>query len=265
MPAGTQGYLLDQIPQFIAGAEGKEADKVSKALGRVIGDFFGRFTTPGKPVFEFLDLFDQEGQIARDPNVVEGDNLFTQTAVQRVMAKLPELKEDLPEFQPYFSNKAPVRAGEFFNTLTGVRVTPERPRIEREFVALNLDPYAFFGSTGDKVYDRAFIKESVPFVERRLNTLLDSERYKGYTLDQKRLAVATNMQETLGMARDITQAKMTSEDRDRVNKMRFNKLPPVARRAINELYAKENNGTTMDEAKDYKQVYKYEALIQRYR
>ena len=265
MPAGTQGYLLDQLPQFIAGAEGKEADKVSKALGRLVGDFIGRFTTPGKPVFEYLDLFDPEGQIARDPNVVEGENLFTQTVAQRVMAKLPELKEDLPEFQPYFSDKAPVRAGEFFNTLTGVRVTPEKSQIEREFVALNLDPFAFFGSTGDKVYDRAFIKQSVPLVERRLTSLLNSDRYKNFTLDQKRMAVATNMQETLGIARDITQAKMTGEDRDRVNKMRFNKLPPVARRAINELYAAENNGVTLDEAKDYKQVYKYEALIQRYR
>jgi hypothetical protein len=265
MPAGTQGYLLDQLPQFIAGAEGKEADKVSKALGRIVGDFVGRFTTPGKPVFEYLDLFDAEGQIARDPNVVEGENQFTQTVAQRIMAKLPELKEDLPEFQPYFSEKAPVRAGEFFNTLTGVRVTPEKSQVEREFVALNLDPYAFFGSTGDKVYDRAFIKESVPLVEKRLTSLLNSDRYKNFTLDQKRMAVATNMQETLGIARDITQAKMTASDRERVNKMRFNKLPPVARRAINELYAAENNGTTMDEAKDYKQVYKYEALIQRYR
>jgi hypothetical protein len=265
MPAGSQGYLLDQLPQFIAGAEGKEADKVSTALGRLFGDFVGRFTVPGKPVFEYLDLFDQEGQIARDPNVVEGENRFTQTAVQRVMAKLPGLKEELPEFQPYFSEKAPVRAGEFFNSLTGVRVTPERSRVEREFVALNLDPYAFFGSTGDKTYDRAFIKQSVPLVERRLTSLLDSERYKNFTLDQKRMAVSTNMQETLGVARDITQAKMTADDRDRVNKMRFNKLPPVARRAINELYASENNGVTMDQAKDYKQVYKYEALIQRYR
>ena len=265
MPSGTQGYLLDQLPQFIAGAEGKEADKVSTALGRIVGDFVGRFTTPGKPIFEYLDLFDQEGQIARDPNVVEGDSRFMQTAVQRVMGKLPELKEDLPEFQPYFSEKAPVRAGEFFNTLTGVRVTPERPRIEREFVALNLDPYAFFGSTGDKVYDRAFIKQSVPLVEQRLNALLDSDRYQKFTLDQKRMAVATNMQETLGIARAITQAKMTGADVDRVNKMRFNKLPPVARRAINELYAAENNGVTLDEAKDYGKVYKYEALIQRYR
>jgi hypothetical protein len=58
---------------------------------------------------------------------------------------------------------------------------------------------------------------------------------------------------------------MSATDRDRVNKMRFNKLPAVARRAINELYAAENDGKTMDQNKDYGQVYKYEALIQRYR
>jgi hypothetical protein len=77
--------------------------------------------------------------------------------------------------------------------------------------------------------------------------------------------MATNLQETLSMAREITQAKMTVEDRDRVNKMRFDKLPAVARRAINELYAQENDGKTMDQNKDYGQVYKYEALIQRFR
>jgi hypothetical protein len=181
------------------------------------------------------------------------------------MAKLPGLKEDLPEFQPYFSDKAPVRAGEFFNSLSGVRVVPEKNLIEREFVKLKLDPYAFFGSTGDKVYDRAFIKESVALVERRTTDLINSERYAGFTLDQKRLAMATNIQETLSITREITQAKMLGSDRDRVNKMRFNKLPPVARRAINELYAAENDGKTMDQNKDYGQVYRYEAMIQRYR
>jgi hypothetical protein len=225
----------------------------------------GRFTTPGKPVFEYLDLFDAEGQIARDPNVITSDDKFQQAAVQRVMAKLPELKEDLPEFQPYFSNKAPVRAGEFFNTLTGMRLVPSKPLVEKEFVKLNLDPYAIFGSTGDKVYDRAFIKESVPMVERRMTDLIESDRYKGYTLDQKRLAAITTMQETLGISREMTQAKMTVSDRDRVNQLRFNKLPAVARRAINELYAAEHDGKSMDATKDYGQVYKYEAIIQRYR
>ena len=265
MPAGTQSYLLDQLPQYIAGSEGKDADKVSVALGRLLGDFMGRFTTPGKPVFEYLDLFDAEGQIARDPNVITSDDKFQQAAVQRVMAKLPELKEDLPEFQPYFSNKAPVRAGEFFNTLTGMRLVPSKPLVEKEFVKLNLDPYAIFGSTGDKVYDRAFIKESVPMVEKRMTDLIESDRYKGYTLDQKRLAAITTMQETLGISREMTQAKMTVSDRDRVNQLRFNKLPAVARRAINELYAAEHDGKSMDATKDYGQVYKYEAIIQRYR
>jgi hypothetical protein len=79
------------------------------------------------------------------------------------------------------------------------------------------------------------------------------------------MAMATNMQEVLGVAREITQAKMSGTDRDRINKMRFNKLPPVARRAINELYAAENDGKTLDQNKDYGQVYKYEALIQRFR
>ena len=269
MPAGSQASMIDELPNILAGEEGKGTDRVAKAVGRLLGDFAGRFTTPGKSVFEYLDLFDEGGQVARDPNVVEGGTGFVgtaqQAAVQRVMAKLPELKEELPEFQPYFSDKAPVRAGEFFNSLSGVRLTPRKGPIEREFVKLNLDPYAFFGSTGDKTYDRAFIKTSIPYVESRITGLINSDRYNSYTTDQKRIAMATNLQETLGMAREITQAKMTASDRDRVNKMKFNKLPAVARRAINDLYANDHEGKSMDQAKDYGQVYKYEAMIQRYR
>jgi hypothetical protein len=269
MPAGTQASMLDELPNIIAGTEGKATERAGKAIGRIVGDFAGRFTTPAKALFEYFDAFDKESQIARDPNIVEGQGEFwksaQQAAVQRVMAKIPGLKEKLPEFQPYFSEKAPVRAGEFFNSLSGVRVTPQKNEIEREFVKLKLDPYAFFGSTGDKVYDRAFIKTSVPYVENRITGLIKSDRYQGYTLDQKRMAMATNLQETLGMAREITQAKMTASDRDRVNTMKFNKLPAVARRAINELYANDHGGESMDKAKDYGQVYKYEALIQQFR
>jgi hypothetical protein len=270
MPAGTQGTLLDTLPQYLSGAEGKDVDKLSIALGRMFGDFAGRFVTPGKPVFEYLDLFDEEAQLARDPNVMQGPvtedrGLFLQSAQQRVMSKIPGLKEELPTFQPYFSNQAPVRAGEFFNSLTGMRVTPPKPVVEKEFVKLNLDPYAFFGSTGDKVYDRAFIAASVPRVESMVGNLINSDRYKSYSVDQKRIAMRNNMEMALSIARAETQAKMTSADKDRVNKMKFDKNPAVVRRAINELYAQENNGKTLEEAKDYGQVYKYEALIQRYR
>lgn len=270
MPAGSQATLLDTLPKYLSGAEGKDVDKVSIALGRLFGDFAGRFVTPGKPVFEYLDMFDEEAQKARDPNVMQGPvtedrGLFLQSAQQRIMAKIPGLKEQLPEFQPYFSNQAPVRAGEFFNSLTGMRVTPPKPVVEQEFVKLNLDPYAFFGSTGDKVYDRAFIADSVPRVESMVGNLINSDRYKGFTTDQKRIAMRNNMEMALQISRAVVQGKMSAEDRDRVNKMKFDKHPSVVRRAINELYAQDHGGKTMDEAKDYGQVYKYEALIQRFR
>lgn len=270
LPAGSQATLLNSLPELIAGAEGSKIDKAKIALGRALGDFAGRFVTPGKPVFEYLDLFDEEAQIARDPNVIQGPvtedrSVFLQSAKQRVMAKLPGLKEDLPEFQPYFSEKAPVRAGEFFNSLTGVRVTPERNAVESEFVKLKLDPYAFFGSTGDKIYDRAFIKNAVPKVENIVGNLLKSDRYSQFTTDQKRIAVRNNMELALGIARAQTEAGMMTQDIDRVYKMRFDKLPSVVRRAINEMYATDNEGKTLEENKDYRQVFKYEALVQRFR
>ena len=274
MPAGTQLGLLNELPKALAGTEGKLTERLSIALGRVVGDFFGRFTTPIKSITEYLDLFDKEGQIARDPNVVdtlgreEGLLGLTKTAgqaaVQRVIAKIPELKENLPEFQPYFSEKAPVRAGEFFNSLTGIRNVPEKGAVEQEFVKLKIDPYAVFGSTGDKVYDRAFIKAAVPLMESRITTLLKSERYQTYTPTQKKLAFVENLigeEGALSIARQTTQAQMMAKDRDRVNRMKFNKLPAVARTAINELYAKDHNGRTMDENKDYGKVYAYEYRI----
>ena len=73
------------------------------------------------------------------------------------------------------------------------------------------------------------------------------------------------MQTALSTGRQFTQSKMLSADRDRVNKMSFNKLPVIERRAINELYAQDNDGRTMDEDKAYEQVYRYKALLARYR
>jgi len=271
LPAGSQLALIDELPGVLEGVAGKDTEKVGKAIGRILGDFAGRFTTPGKAAFEYLDLFDKEGQIARDPNVIDGGQGFLGTiqeaAAQRVMAKLPEFKKDLPEFQPYFSNQAPVRAGEFFNSLTGIRKVPEKDLIEREFVQLKIDPYAVFGSTGDKTYDRAFIRNAIPLVDSRITSLINSDRYQAMTTDQKRLTFVKNFtgeRGVLNIARQMTQAQMSSTDRDRVNRMKFNKLPAVARRAINELYAQENDGVTLDAAKDYKEVYKYEALLKQF-
>jgi hypothetical protein len=43
--------------------------------------------------------------------------------------------------------------------------------------------------------------------------------------------------------------------------MKFNNLPKATRREINNLYAKDNNGVTLEEAKDWFSVDKYETIF----
>ena len=265
VPGGTQGYLIEQIATAFGNTEGKEAERLEIAIGKVLGDFAGRFIQPGQPIFAYFDMFDREAQIVRDPNVIEGEDLVSEAALNRLKGKIPGLKEELPEAKRYLRRETPMRGGEFFNVLTGVRVTPRVNKIEEEFKKLSLDPYTFYGSSGDRVYDRAVIENAIPYVERLVGNFLESDRYNRMTPNQKKKALAENMSDALDVGRTITQAKMTASDRNRVNKLTFNKLPKLERNIINELYAKENNGRTMDEDKAYEQVYKYQARVAGFR
>ena len=265
VPSGAQGYLIEQLAAAFGNAEGKEAEKLEIAVGKVIGDFAGRFIQPGQPVFNYFDLFDRESQVARDPNVIEGDNLITEAAMNRLQAKIPGAKEDLPEAVRYLREETPMRGGEFFNTLLGIRVVPRVNEIEKEFVSLGLEPYTFFGSSGDRTYDREVILNSQQFIKDFVSELIDSDRYADMTRAQKKVALAENMSYALQMGRQITQGEMMSEDIERVDKMTFNRLPARERSAINELYAQEHNGRTMDEDKAYDMVHEYQARLAEFR
>jgi len=261
IPGGAQGYIIDQISAAFRNTEGKEAERLEKSLGTVLGDFANRFIQPGQPIFNFFELFNTESQIARDPNVITSDDIVTESALNRIKAKVPGFKEELPEAKRYLRQEVPVRAGEFFNTLMGTRIVPRANDLEREFVRLGLDPYKYFGSTGDKIIDRSVIDASSAYVNNRVVPLLKSDRYNKMSDSEKVLAIGTNMKESISIGRTIAKSKMLSADRERMDKLVFNNKTAEERKVINELYAKENNGVTMDEAKDYKQVYKYEARI----
>jgi hypothetical protein len=267
MPAGAQASILNSIPELVAAEEGKEAERFEKAIGKVIGDVAGRFVQPAQPVFAFLDMFDEEAQIARDPNVLMSDDLVTESAINRVQVKVPGWKEELPEALQYLRNEQEVRtrAGEFFNVLSGVRVVPAVNKIEREFKSLSLDPFTFYGTSGDKVYDRTLIMKSGPYIDKFVGKLIDSDRYQEMTPAQRKLAITANMRYAMSIGRNLSQAEMTMEDRARVNKMTFFNMPQRDRKAINELYAENNEGRTLDEDKAYDQVHKYQALLSKYR
>lgn len=286
MPAGSTNYILDQFQKRWSATEGLEADRFEATMGRLLGDYLGRVLTPGKPFYEFHDLFSEEGQKARDPNIIgayypkkvqeareaRGEvsslektvtnlPIWAQASIQRLMAKLPVLKETLPEFQPYFTNQTPMRSAEFFNTLTGVRPTPPRQKLEQEFVNLGLDPYKVFTRTGDKVYDREVMKNTVPQLDLYLGSLLKSSTYAKYDTPRKREAFLKSTQTAIREGKRVTEGKMYSQDIDRIYKNKWSKFTANQRVIMNDM-AKVKTGKSIDESKDYRSLDVYEAMLQ---
>jgi hypothetical protein len=265
MPAGTQNQFLDQV--FAAMSSEKEADKLEVAMGKVLGDFVARFSQPFvfKSAYEFFDLFREEGAIQRDPNVITSEDSgdrFIEAAVNRVQGKLPVLKEELPEAVPRLREGPVYKEGEFFYSLVGVRETPNKTPAEKEIVRLGIDPFKLYGpSSGDRLYDRAFVENANPMVVTAIERTMANDRYKALSPTEQKLALTNVVRDVTGIARDKTDGKFMSEDLTRVKKMRFDKLSADQRKVINERYANDNNGVTLEEAKDYRAVDKYEAML----
>lgn len=265
MPAGTQNQFLDQV--FAAMSSEKEADKIEIAVGKVLGDFVARFSQPFvfKSAFEFFDLFREGGAIQRDPNVITAEDSgdrFIEAAANRVQAKLPVVKEDLPEAVPRLREGPVYKEGEFFYSLVGVRETPPKTVAEKEIVRLGIDPFKLYGpSSGDRTYDRAFVEAANPLVISAIERTIANQRYQALTPTEQKLALTNVVRDVTGIARDKTDGKFMSEDLLRVKKMRFDKLTQDQRKVINERYARDHDGVTLEEAKDYKAVDKYEAML----
>jgi len=268
LPAGTQGFLIDQIASLLSGEDGKTIARAEQAIGRVISDFLGRPLQAGKPLAEFFELFRRESTVARDPNVLDfrEESPVLKTIEDRIVNKLPVLKEDLPEVIPYLRGETPRRPASFFTSLTGVNVTPRRNRIEQEFVNLNLEPFKFFPRTAIKEYDRAVISSSLEHVETFVNERMNREDYAGLSVNEKRVAIKATIRDAVSVGRDFARAQFSEEDMLVMDKLEFDKLSTEERAIINRKYKEDKaaklgipleKAPSLEEDKAYDKYYYY--------
>jgi hypothetical protein len=260
IPAGTQNTLLDQIVSSVSSE--KDADKWNIAIGKVLGDFTSRFTAPWpfKTATEFYALFDREEALARDPNVISSDDKLMEAAVNRVKKNVVGLKQDLPETVKRLRTETPVKDAAFFRSLFGLSADAPPNFAEKEVARLNIDPYKLFGSSsGDKEYDRTFIEISNPHVLDTMKRVMNDPRYQELpTRTHQRVAMMNSVHSILTSTRERTNAKFASEDLANLFRIQFNKMSADKRKIINEAYAKDHDGRTLEEDKAYKDVPKYE-------
>ena len=263
LPAGSQNVFLDQL--FAAFDSEKEADALANNIGKVLGDFTGRFTQPFvvKQAYDLLDMFREDGTIARDPNIMEGEGGFTQAFSQRVMNRLPILKEQLAEATPRFKETDKIyKEGEIFNRMIGVREIPNKSDEEKEIIKLSINPYSAYGaSTGNKEIDSKIVKESNKEILPVMREIMADPEYQSLDIVAKRLVVGQAIRNVVKDVKALVLADLSYDDAVKYYKLQFNRLPEDARRFINAEFEK-INGMTMDEADAYDQLDDYKVLLQ---
>jgi hypothetical protein len=263
--AGSGDSFLDRIVNVTQSDEAMRQFFIEN--GKFIGDIAGGFTQPFviKQMYDFVNLVREEGRVVRDPNIIEAETAagaFAEAAIQRVAGRVPVAKEQLPEAVIRLTDEELSREGEYFNRLLGFRQILQRSPVESEITRLNLDPYELYGSSsGDRNYDRDLINEANKRVKEAVTPLIQSPQYKVLPDVEKNLALNTAVRQQVSSARQVVNANLAMEDLSRVYKMRFGKLPKRVKTAINRRYAEDNDDVTLENAKDWFALDKYEAEL----
>jgi hypothetical protein len=292
MPAGSTESALSGIAEaaldIYEGVDTMSAEKMWASTGKFVGDFAGRFFQPLQPVFALMSDFHKESGVAVDPNVPntsvlvrglkgagilseEDEASFLEGASKRIESKIPgatfgvDIKEGLPIAKERLRPETPIRGAEFFSVATGLRlVRPDNP-IEKEFKRLGLDEYRMFGSSGVRDYDRALIEEAMPYIQRDLSKLIESDRYNKLEQAAQTELLANRTSEILKRSRQITKVKLMRDDPMTYYKMEWKGLSKRQQNVANALYARDNPGRTIEEDEAYDKIVKYKALIKQFK
>lgn len=260
LPAGSQNTIIDSI---VKATQSEDAEiKFWEEIGKITGDFAGRFTQPfvTKQVYDLFDLFREDGTIARDPNQVEG---FMEAFGSRVASKLPVAKEELPPAAVRFKETdEQYREGEFFNRLFGFRMTAPDNDVERELNDLSLDPYkVFVANTGDKKIDAELIRRANPIILERARDYFNTKHYKSLSREEQRTGTQTLIRGIVSDVKKDVLGDLEATDKVAFLRQQFRALPEQERKIINQAYAKDHGGKTLEEMKDWEQFMKYKDAI----
>ena len=260
LPAGTQNTFLNTIQNLLESDE--KGDALLEGFGKIAGDFVGRFTQPfvTKQIFDMIDLIrGDEGVMSRDPNVLTaetGSGRMVEAATQRVQAKIPVVKEELPPAIVRFKEQeTPSKEGEFFNRIVGFRTVPNPTDAEKEIVKHSTDLYKVYGRpSGDKDFDRAYISNVNDFAISFVNNAIRRPDYKEGISEEKKMIIDNAIRAATERAKVKTEGQFAQDFPDKIDRIRYLRLSSEEKKIVNQRYAKDNNGRTMEEDKAYKQL-----------
>lgn len=260
VPAGTQHTFLEYITGLFTSDE--SGGKFLEMLGKTAGDFLGRFTQPfiTKQIFDMFDLIrGDEAVMARDPNLLSAETetgKMAEAALQRVQAKFPVAKEELPPAIVRFKEQeTPSKEGEFFNRIVGFRTIPNPTDAEKEINKHSTDLFKVYGRpSGDKDFDRMYISNVNDFAISFVNSAIRRPDYVEGTSEEKKMLIDSAIKNAVEIAKKKTEGIFQQEFPDKMARIKYLELSNEKKKIVNQRYAKDHNGRTMEEDKAYKQL-----------
>lgn len=255
LPAGSQNTVFDTIANALNSDDA--AEELTKSVGKVFGDFAGRFTQPfvTKQVYDMVDALRGE-DIARDPNVTEltGWRGAIETATQTVQAKLPIVKESLPKAVPRFEEEKEIeRKGEFFARIFGARSSYAGSDLNKEFNRLGMKPWELVGRrTGNKALDNKIVEAINEKVLPAANTMISSPSYinNPSDLERRKDLVALLRDRVAQVRKDVIER----EDIAAQDKMWYRSQSKTDKARIRAEYRRRTNGKELEEDDAYSEA-----------
>lgn len=280
VPTGSSFAFIEGLPELfnsiIESDYGKAGKKGVETASKMISEYISGVFQPIVPFKQYLDQFIEEGQTAKDSNLVEdSDNMLSETLLNKIKNKLPveaiqastpeEIESALPEgfLEPLPEAVFPFREGpvyrptSFFGTLTGVRLQPKTNRIEQELKDLNIQAYRLYPTSGLRELDRKIMQAALPYINEIVTQYMDTEVYQGYSRDQKIRNLPPVLRRTVAIGRSEVIGQLAAEDQKTYHMLTFNRLPDIDRRILNAAYAADNDGRSIDQDEAYDQYYNY--------
>ncbi len=262
-PAGTQNTVLENIINFFSSEESQK--NAMTEFGKLAGDYVGRGAQPFvfKQLYDFMDLLrGDKGMIARDPNVLKAETAggkFTEAATQRVQAKLPVAKEELPAAIPRMKDITEIsKEGEFINRIIGFRTTPNRSEVEKEIIKSGVDVYKTYSKpSGDKEFDRLAVARTNRYAIQFVTGLVSGSQYAQATPTERKELIELEIQRAAQEGKRQTRNFFTENFPERLNRIEYLSLTKDQKKIVNERYARDHGGKTMEEEEAYDQIKKY--------
>lgn len=256
MPAGSQNTILERLADVMSSED--KMEQLGVTIGKVVGDFAGRFTEPfvSEQVYDMIDALSGNTTV-RDPNILDEKvgsvemPKWLEAGIQRVQNKLPIAKNELEPAAPRFSeNKTMTREGELISNIIGARSVAAGNDVVKEATRLGLEPFKLFGRpTGEKDVDAELVRAINDEVLPRMRAYINSPDYINLKSDRERaLKFRSVANETAAEVRPTVIAK---QDVLKQAKIAYKMISAEERKLINDEYARMHNGVTLEEADDY--------------